>query len=143
MAADPKYPFHEIGSGVALNVRALIRDFIIPHALEFDFSTEEMTDGESLRKVASWLITSKKRFITSRDLARNVWHPARPAARRTPEAHFAAGRGRLAGAEEPGPANREWTVTPVVAAQFERRRQIEEASKTTLAELMGSPRKAP
>jgi Protein of unknown function (DUF3987) len=143
MAADPEYPFHEIGSGVALDVRALIGDFIVPHAFEFYLSTEEMTDGESLRKVASWLITSKKQFITSRDLARNVWHlRGLPLVELQKRISPLVAGGWLE-PREAGPANREWTVTPIVAAQFERRRQIEEARKTTLAELMGSPRKAP
>jgi hypothetical protein len=72
MAADPEYQFHEIDVDVALNVGALIIDFIIPHALEFYSLGEEMSDGERLRKIASWLITSKQTVVSSRDFIRNV-----------------------------------------------------------------------
>ena len=72
MAADPKYPPHEIDVGVALNVGALIFHFIIPHALEFYSLGEEMSGGERLRKIASWLITSKQTVVSSRDFIRNV-----------------------------------------------------------------------
>src|SRR5262249_3999118 len=34
MTFDPKFPFFEIGPGVVTGVSKLIRDFIIPHALE-------------------------------------------------------------------------------------------------------------
>jgi hypothetical protein len=142
MAADPAYPFFEIGSGVALDASALIRDFVVPHAFEFYGSTEEMTDGGSVRKIAGWLLTSKTKFVTSRDLTRNVRH-----LRNLPLIELQSRVSPLVAGgwlepREQGPANRAWTVTPTVAAQFERRRQIEEKRKTTLAQLMGSPRKA-
>jgi hypothetical protein len=42
----------------------------------------------------------------------------------------------------PFPSNTAWAVAPVVAAQFDQRRRIEEEQKALLAELMGAPRKA-
>ena len=123
MAADPEYPFYEIGSGLALNVCALIREFIVPNASEFYRSTEEMTDGESLRKIASWVLTSKEKSVTSRDLTRHVRHlrnlPLIEIQKRV--SPLVAG-----GWLEPmaqGPDNRAWTVKDTVVAQFERRRR--------------------
>jgi hypothetical protein len=142
MAADPEYPFHEIGVSVALNVGALIIHFIIPHALEFYSRGEEMSGGERLRKIASWLITSKQRIVSSRDFIRNVrcLRGVSVFDLQTRLSPLVAG-GWLE-PKEPGPANRAWTVTPAVAAQFERQRQIEEERKAVLAQLMGSPRQS-
>jgi hypothetical protein len=145
MAADPEYPCHEIGAVAVCDVSAMIRGFIIPHALELYRSMEGMTDGdgEGLRKIASWLITSKQALITSRDLARNVRHLrglALPEVQKLLSPLVAAG---WLEPVDPGPANRRWAVTPSVAAQFERRRLLEEERKTALAELMGAPRNTP
>jgi hypothetical protein len=139
MAADPEYQFHEIDVDVALNVGTLIIDFIIPHALEFYSLGEEMSDGERLRKIASWLITSKQTVISSRDFIRNVrcLRGVSVFDLQTRLSPLVAG-GWLE-PKEPGPANRAWTVTPAVAAQFERQRKIEEERKAVLAQLMGSP----
>lgn len=142
MAADPEYQFHEIDVAVALNVSALIIDFIIPHALEFYSLGEEMSDGERLRKIASWLITSKQTVVSSRDFIRNVrcLRGVSVFDLQTRLSPLVAG-GWLE-PKEPGPANRAWTVMPAVAAQFERQRQIEEERKAVLAQLMGSPRQS-
>jgi hypothetical protein len=142
MAADPEYQFHEIDVAVALNVSGLIIDFIIPHALEFYNLGEEMSDGERLRKIASWVITSKQTVVSSRDFIRNV-RCLRGVSVFDLQTHLSP---LVAGGwlepKEPGPANRAWTVMPAVAAQFERQRKIEEERKTVLAQLMGSPRQS-
>jgi hypothetical protein len=142
MASDPEYPFHEIGAEIVLNVRTLILDFIIPHAREFYRAAEEMTDGERIRKVASWLITSKRTLVNSRDFARNVW-----CLRGLPLLDLQKHVSPLVAAGwlepvSPFPSNTAWAVAPVVAAQFDQRRRIEEEQKALLAELMGAPRKA-
>ena len=46
MASDPEDPFHEIDAETVISARAVILDFIIPHAREFYRAAEEMTDGE-------------------------------------------------------------------------------------------------
>jgi Protein of unknown function (DUF3987) len=142
MASDPEYPFHEIDAEVVVNVRALILDFILPHAREFYRTAEEISDGERIRKIASWLITSKRTLVNSRDFARNVW-----CLRGLPLLDLQKQVSPLVAAGwlepvNPFPSNSAWTVARVVAVQFEQRRRIEEEQKVRLAELMGSPRKA-
>ncbi len=48
MAANPENAPWEIQGATVVNVRTLIVDFILPHALEFYRSTEELTNGERL-----------------------------------------------------------------------------------------------
>jgi hypothetical protein len=127
---------------IARNARTLVLDFILPHAFEFYRLAEQMTDGERTRAIASWILTSKKTDITSRDLTRNV---ACLRGASLLELHKLLSPLVAAGwlePESPYPSNRVWTVTRIVAAQFERRRQIEEDRKFTVAMLMGSTRKS-
>jgi hypothetical protein len=141
MARDPEREDREIDELTISNVRTLILDFILPHAFEFYRSTEELTNGERLRKIASWILTSGQQSISARDLTRNVRFlrgmsivelndhvsPLVPAGWLDPS--------------ERGPINRSWTVNPAVAAQFEQQRKIEDERKEIVARLMGSPRK--
>ena len=123
------------------HVRTLVLDFIVPHAVEFYRSTEELTGGERLRKIASWIVTSQQQTVTSRDLVRNV---ACLRGVSVFDLHTVISPLVAAGWLEPeqrGPDNRTWTVSPMVAAQFKRQRQVEEERKMLVAELMGSPRK--
>ena len=79
-----------------------------------------MTDGERIRKIASWLLTSKRTLVNSRDFARNVW-----CLRGLPLFDLQKQVSPLVAAGwlepvSPFPSNAAWTVTPAVAAQFER-----------------------
>jgi len=131
----------QIEAPIVARVFTLVIDFILPHATEFYRSTEEATSGERLRKIASWILTNQQKIITARDLTRNV-HSLRGVSLfdlQTQLSPFVA-----AGWLEPTdhtPLNRTWTVNPLVAAQFERQRLIEEERKTLAAKLMGSPRR--
>jgi hypothetical protein len=137
---DPEFPAREIMLDTIEHVRTLILDFIVPHAVEFYRSTEELTGGERLRKIASWIVTSREQTVTSRELIRNV---ACLRGVSVFDLHTVVSPLVATGWLEPeqrGPDNRTWTVSPKVAAQFERQRQIEEERKILVAELMGSPR---
>jgi hypothetical protein len=131
----------EIDEATATNVHSLIVDFIVPHAVEFYRSAEELTNGERLRKLASYVLTSQQQVVTSRDFIRNVGclRGLSVIDLHTQVSPLVAG-GWLQPAE-PGPLNRSWTVTPAVAAQFERQRIAENERKNLVAELIGSPRK--
>jgi hypothetical protein len=122
-------------------VRTLVVDFILPHAFEFYRSTEELSDGERLRKIASWILTSQQKVIHARDLIRNV-STLRGVSVVDLQTYLsplvAAGWLEPANA---GPLNRTWRVNPVVHSQFERQRQIEDERKALVAGLMRSPRK--
>jgi hypothetical protein len=141
MAANPESTEQEIAGDTVSQVRTLMLDFIVPHAVEFYRSTEEETGGERLRKIASWIVTSQQQTVTSRDLIRNV-----ACLRGVSVLDLGTFVSPLvaAGWLEPaqqGPLNRTWTVNQTVAAQFERQREIEDERKIFAAELMGSPRK--
>lgn len=142
MAADP-----ETGGGRPIehetigNVRNVVVDFILPHAFEFYRTAEGLTNGERLRKLASWILTSKKTEVTARDFTRNV-HSLRGLS--TFDLNNCVSPLVAAGWLEPAdrhPINRTWTVNPIVTSQFARQRQIEDERKAHVARLMGSPRK--
>jgi hypothetical protein len=141
MATNPERVQREIEINTLMDVRTLILDFILSHAVEFYRSTEELTGGERLRKIASWILTSGQTTISSRDLVRNV-HCLRGAS--TFDLHGYVSPLVAAGWLEPAdqsPINRIWTVTEAVGRQFEERRRTEEQRKILAAKLMGSPRK--
>ncbi|MDT4739256.1 DUF3987 domain-containing protein [Bradyrhizobium sp. WYCCWR 12699] len=143
MAANPENPFREIGATTLAHVHTLVVDFILPHAVEFYRSTEELTGGERLRKIASWILTSGQKVVTSRDLIRNV-----ACLRGVSVLDLQTCVSPLVAAgwlepTKPGPLQREWAVNPKVAAQFDQQRQTEEQRKAFVASLMGSPRKSP
>jgi hypothetical protein len=142
MAADP-----ETGGGRPIeqktigHVRDVVVDFILPHAFEFYRTAEGLTNGERLRKLASWILTSKKTEVTARDFTRNV-HSLRGLS--TFDLNNCVSPLVAAGWLEPAdrhPINRTWTVNPIVMSQFVRQRQIEDERKAHVARLMGSPRK--
>ena len=86
-------------------------------------------------------MTSQQKVITSRALVRNV-----ACLRHTTLLDLNIQLSPLVAAgwlepSHPGSFNRNWKVSPKVAAQFERQREIEEQRKLCIAELMGSPRK--
>jgi hypothetical protein len=139
MAANPESTEREIAGHTIAHVRTLIVDFIVPHAVEFYRSTEELSGGERLRKIASWIVTSRQQTITSREFVRNV-RCLRGVS--VMDLQMLVSPLVAAGWLEPEqPFNRTWKVNPAVAVQFERQRQIEEERKVLAAELMGSPRK--
>jgi Protein of unknown function (DUF3987) len=131
----------EIEGKTVANVHLLVVDFILAHAFEFYRSAEGLTNGDRLRKLASWILTSKKTQITARDFTRNV-HSLRGLS--TFDLNNCVSPLVAAGWLEPrdrGPINRSWTINSSVASQFARQRKIEDERKALVAKLMGSPRK--
>jgi hypothetical protein len=87
------------------------------------------------------VLTSQQKVVTARDLIRNV-RCLRGVG--VLDLHTLGSPLVAAGwldPAQPGPLNRTWTVSPVVASQFEEQRKTEEERKTLAAQLMGSPRK--
>jgi len=142
MAADPDAGGgRDIEQETVKHVRDIVVDFVLPHALEFYRSSEGLTNGDRLKRLASWLITCKETKVTSRDLTRNV-RCLRGLS--TFDLNNAVSPLVAAGWLEPAdksPVNRNWTITPIVARQFEQQRKVEEHRKQLVAELMGSPRR--
>jgi hypothetical protein len=143
MAANPQGgASSRVEAATIKNVRHLVVDFILPHALEFYRRSESTTDGDRLQRLASFVLTTDGEVLTTRDLTRNVAH-LRGLGVFDINKHVSplVAMGWLI-ADEPGPLNRRWRVNPAVKAQFAERKEAEEKRKQRLAELMGSPRKA-
>jgi hypothetical protein len=105
-------------------------------------TAESVTNGDRLKRIASYLLTCGQDEVSARDLTR----------------HVASLRGLslfdlnkqmsplvAAGWLEPedlSPINRTWYVNDAVAEQFAEQKEREESRKQKLAKLMGSPRKS-
>jgi hypothetical protein len=136
LAADTPAP--RVPAAVVEDVSRLIKDFVLPHALEFYMGKGS---GDQLRTLASWILTSRKTKILPSDMTTNVrdfrglgiWDVNQ---RVSP---LVAGGWLIP--DHPGPMARAWNVHPQVQAQFAARTQDEERRKAVIAELMNSPRK--
>jgi hypothetical protein len=123
------------------NAQRVVVDFILPHALEFYRSAEINTNGERLRRLASWILTNHtNRFVVS-DLTSNISDfrgltVVEVNERVSPL--IAAGWLKPA---EPGNWCRVWNVDPQVFQQFNARIAEEEQHKRIVAQLMHSPRR--
>jgi hypothetical protein len=133
----------KINKKTACNVQRLIRDYLIPHGLEFYRSVDAVTNSDRLRKLASFILTNNKPRIVMSDLTSNI---AEFRGRSVVEVNeFVSplvAAGWLAPAEgERGNWCRAWMVDPRVFTQFDKRMREEEERKQTLAELMNSGRR--
>jgi hypothetical protein len=122
-------------------VARLINDFILPHALEFYRIAESTTNGDRLKKLASFILTSGKRRFVASDLTSNIADfrgltlfdvqqrvsPLVAAGWLTPA--------------DASPANNTWLVDATVFEQFAERAREEEGRKARLARLMGASRR--
>ena len=143
MAANPgQGGTVRVERGTIEAVREIVVDFILPHAFEFYRSTETQTDGDRLKRLASWILTSGKDRIVPSDLASYVsgfrgLGLSEVAQRLSP----LVATGWLA-PEGNDPIARAWRVEPAVRAQMAEQQQIEEARKAAMATLMRSPRRS-
>jgi Protein of unknown function (DUF3987)/Primase C terminal 2 (PriCT-2) len=132
-----------IGPGTVEGVSRVVKDFILPHALEFYRSAESATDGDRLKKLASWILThNQPRFVAS-DLTSEVADFRGISLFEVNERVSPLVAAGWVVPENPrlGPGNRSWKVNANVHTQFASRMKEEEASKAKLAELMNSPRR--
>ena len=145
LAANPANAPARIGREVIANVDRLVREFILPHAMEFYAVVEGATGkGELTRKIASWILTSGKDKIGTRDLVMNVADLREATVTKINDAV-----GPLVAADwlEPadpklGPRNKAWKVNSRVHREFAERARTEAERKAKLGELMGARRKA-
>ena len=142
MADDPNGGAYErVRVNIVERVARIVREFILPHAFEFYRSAETVTDGDRLKRLASWILTSGQTRIVPSDLAHNV-------------AGFRGlGLGDIAQRVSPLVAGGwlspegsngivcAWKVEPAVRAQLADRARSEDERKAALASLMRSPRK--
>ena len=136
MAANPESTTREIEGMTVVNVRALVIDFIVPHAFEF-YCTGE-TEGERLRRVASWILTANKTRIVASDLTTNVADFRGLTVMQVNErVSPLVAAGWLQPADRT-PLCRAWMVSPQVHIQFAERAKQEEERKRQLAAMFAS-----
>src|SRR5262249_23722275 len=101
----------------------------------------EGTNGDRMRRIASWILTSGKQRIIPSDLTTNVADCRGLALLEVNErlSPLIAGGWLLPAAKTP--VCRSWQVAPQVHVQLAERAKTEEARKAALAALMGSPRR--
>jgi hypothetical protein len=144
IAADPTVEFFGSGgipASIVENVERIVLDFLIPHAREFYQTHESTTDGDRVRQLASYILTSGEKRFTSSDFTRNVASMRGFNLREVNERISVLVAGEWLDPDVPGLNNRSWKLNGHVAQQFAERRRLEEEQKATLARLMGSPRK--
>jgi hypothetical protein len=142
LAEDPdEQRLHAVSRKTAEDVRKVVLDFVIPHAMEFYRTADSFTDGDRLKSIASWIVTADQTTITSRDLIRNVRNMRGLKLEEIHERLSPLVAGGWLGPDKPGPSNTRWHVKPAVRRQLEKRRQEEEQRKRILTELMRGPRR--
>jgi hypothetical protein len=140
MADNPNGGAYErVRVNIVERVARIVREFILPHAHEFYRSAETVTDGDRLKRLASWILTSGKDRIVPSDLAQNVagfrgLGLVEIAQRLSP---FVA----VGWLSPEGSDGRAWKIEPAVREHFAERVVIEDRRKAALASLMRSPRK--
>jgi uncharacterized protein DUF3987/Toprim domain-containing protein len=141
MASNPAQgAFHPIGEATATSVHRLVTDFILKHGYEFYRGSSA---SDPVQKVASFILTNGKPRVVASDFTTNV---SDMRGLGVVEINKRLSPLEAAGWLEPsepklGHKNRAWNVRPEVFACFEARARIEEARKSDIAKLMGSPRK--
>jgi len=141
MAHDPKLgATYAVEKHTAENVRKLLLEFILPHAFEF-YRGVNSSNGEQLRRVASWILTSGTDRVCASDLMANVPDCRGLAVRDLQERVSPLVAAGWLEPESLGPTCNAWRVTPAVHAQLTERARAEEARKTAIADLMGWSRK--
>jgi hypothetical protein len=142
MVADPKNGSRkEVGRETVEGVRRLIVDFILPHALEFYRTAESSTNGDRLKKLASWILTNgQSRFVAS-DLTSNVADFRGLSLFEVNERVSPLEAAGWIRPTERGGISRAWKVNPAVFTKFTARARDEEARKGELTKLMGAYRR--
>lgn len=72
MISDPDAVLDAVSERTVRNAERIIRDFCIPHGLELYRSSTDGGDWESLRKIASFVLTSDKDRFTASDFTSGV-----------------------------------------------------------------------
>ena len=142
ISANPRHSL--VSRQTVENVKKLVLDFILPHAYEFYRTADTVTEGDRIRRIASWIVTSGVKVVNARDLVRNVTGMR---GLKTRDIHarvspLVAGGWLVPEDVRLGPENTKWFVNPAVARQFEARKREEERRKAEVARLMNSPRKS-
>jgi hypothetical protein len=70
------YPEHgreeQVSGATARAARRILDEFVIPHALEFYRTVDDKSDGETVRAIASYLLTAEGQRFRASDFTTNV-----------------------------------------------------------------------
>jgi hypothetical protein len=99
-------------------------------------------ESDRLRRLASWILTANKTRIVASDLTTNVADFRGLTLLQVNERVSPLIAGGWLRPADNTPVCRSWQVLPQVHTQLAERAKTEEARKTALAALMGSPRKS-
>jgi hypothetical protein len=151
---DPEHASRFLNGEMARDAVRLVKDFIIPHALECYRRFEEASHGDRLRTIASYLLTARDRngkqkdtftpsdFTNNVALARNmtVWEIEELLS------PFVAADwlDELDNSVKPTRGKKaqiKWELNLVARREFAERQAAEHERKELLAQLMGAPRR--
>jgi hypothetical protein len=141
IAAHPDKVYRPVERRAVECVSRLIHEYILPHAMEFYRVIGVSWNGEQLRKIASYILTSGKDTFTASDFTRNV---APLVGKEVPEVVRAVSPLAAVGwldLDNRKPTAPRWKLCPGVAEAMATRRETEEREKQALAELMNSNRR--
>jgi hypothetical protein len=141
IAANSETLWRPVSRRTVERVDQLIREYILPHAMEFYRVIGTGWNGEQLRKIASYILTSGKDAFTASDFTRNV---AALVGKEVPEVVRAVSPLAAVGwldLDNRKPTAPRWKLCPGVAEAMATRRETEEREKQALAELMNSNRR--
>jgi len=142
MATNPRDGgVRPVSRSTAMAVQRIVRDFILPHALEFYRTAETLTDGDRIQKVASYILTSGASRLLVSDLTRNVAPFRGLGMKEVNDRLSPLVAGGWLTPNDPGPITRSWTVNPAVFSQLKKRAEEEDRRKQALADLLNGPRR--
>jgi hypothetical protein len=126
-----------VGRQTIEDVRRLVLDFILPHA--YEFYRAGPSEGERLRRLASWILTSGKERILASDLTTGVRDLRGLTLIEVNERVSPLVAAGWLQPENLTPGCRSWQINPQVQAQLAARAKIEAERKAALGKLMKAP----
>ncbi len=141
IAANSETLWRPVSRRTVERVDQLIREYILPHAMEFYRVIGTGWNGEQLRKITSYILTSGKTEFRPSDFTRNVAPLIGMGLfdlTRALSPLVAVGWFDLDNRKPTAPR---WKLCPGVAEAMKERREIEEREKQALAKLMNSSRR--
>jgi hypothetical protein len=137
MASHPDHgQTYAISESTVENVRKLVLEFFVPHAVAFYQAAEGNAEADRLRAIASWILTSGKTRIRAADLTGKVRSLRGLSVFDINRRLSPLVAGGWLDPDEPGPGCRLWTVNPGVFPLFEERRTREGDRKQRLRKVM-------
>jgi hypothetical protein len=141
IAADPHEVYRPVRLRTIERVRRLICEFILPHAEELYGFIGGGWNGEQLRAIASYLLTSGKSDFISSDFTRNVRPLKGMSTFDLARAISPLVAGGWLDLDNRKPTAPRWRLCPGVAEAMKARRESEEREKQALSDLMGWKRR--